>query len=381
MKSINKIFLLLLLMGGVVMTFNACEKESTGTPSIDYIRVSNPESSDSLLVAAGQGQLVAIVGKNLQDAVQVWFNDQASKLTPTYITNNTILVRVPSEIPLEINNQIKIVFKNGYTLYHDFEVEISKPYLASMVCEFVNDGDVATIRGNFFYAPVEVYLSDGTPVEIVSLEDKEIQFLVPAGAAAGPVTVKTNFGVVESDFWFRDNRNVIIGSDPYEGWHDPNIVISNPGAGDPPKINGNYIRVQGTLGSWSWNEIASGDAGSMPSYSKNIPDDAILNPEKYNLKFEINTLKPYNNSMIRINAGIYESGEADNTNYQWAPPYDSKGKWQTVVIPFDEIVNSYSIKPRVNPNGYWTRLLIQGPGDLDADICFDTFRVVPKVNK
>lgn len=381
MKSINKIYLLLILVGGVAMAFNSCKKEVSGTPSIEYIRVTSPASSDSLLVRAGQGQLIAIVGNNLKDAVEVWFNDQQSRLTPTYITNTTVLVSVPNEIPKEINNTLKIVFKNGFILNYDFQVQISKPAVYSMVCEFVNDGDVAVIRGDFFYAPVTVTLSDGTEVEIVSLKDKEIQFTVPSGAAAGPITVKTNFGETKSNFWFKDNRNVIIGSDPYEGWHDPALVVYSPGAGDPPKINGNYIRVKKTISSWSWNEIASGDAGSMPSYSKNIPDDAILNPNKYNLKFEVNTLKPYNNSMIRINAGIYNSSEQDNTNYQWAPPYDTKGRWQTVVIPFETIVNSYAIKPRVNSDGYWTRLLIQGPGDLDADICFDTFRVVLKEDK
>jgi len=372
---------MLMLAGGMALALNSCKKDESGTPSIDYIRVTNPASSDSLLVGAGQGQLIAIMGNNLKNAVEVWFNDQKARLTPTYITNTTILASVPSDIPKEITNTLKIIFKNGFVLNYDFQVQISKPYVNSMACEFVNDGDVAVIRGDFFYAPVTVTLSDGTPVDIVSLKDKEIQFTVPAGAMAGPITVETNFGITKSNFWFRDNRNVIIGSDPYEGWHDPSLVVSNPGAGDPAKINGNYIRINKMISSWSWNELASGDAGSMPSYSKNIPDDAILNPDKYNLKFEINTLKPYNNSMIRINAGIYSSSEADNSNYQWAPPYDTKGKWQTVVIPFETIVNSYAIKPRVNPNGYWTRLLIQGPGDLDADICFDTFRVVPKEDK
>lgn len=381
MKSIDKILALLILIGGMAAVFTACEKETAGAPVIDYIRVTNPNSSDSLLVAAGQGQLIAIVGKNLGTAQEVWFNDQEARLTPTYITNTTILVQVPNEIPKEINNQLKIVFSNGYSLSHEFTIQISKPMVSSMVCEFVNDGDVAVIRGDFFYAPVTVTLSDGTPVEIVSLKDKEIQFAVPAGAVQGPITVKTNFGETKSDFWFRDNRNVIIASDPYEGWHDPGFVVSNPGAGDPPKINGNYVRVNKIIGSWAWTEVVSGDAASMPSYAKNIPDDAILNPDKYYLKFEINTLKPYNNSMIRINAGTYNSAEADNVNYQWKPPYDTKGKWQTVIIPFEDIINSYAIKPRPNPDGYWTRLLIQGPGDLDADICFDTFRVVPKIDK
>ncbi|HEY1023280.1 MAG TPA: glycan-binding surface protein, partial [Flavisolibacter sp.] len=260
-------------------------------------------------------------------------------------------------------------------------VQISKPTVSSMLSEFVNEGDVAVIRGNYFYEPLTVTFTGGVAGELVEVKDQEIQVRVPAGAQQGPITVKTNFGETKSNFWFRDNRNVFISSDPYEGWWNSGYVVTNPGAGDPPKINGNYIRVKKVLGNWSWNEIAGGDAGSMPNHSKKIPDEAILKPEDYNLKFEVNTLKPYNNSVIRINAGLYAHAEEDNSNYQWKPPYDTKGQWQTVVIPYDEVVASYAKKPRVNPAGYWTRLLIQGPGDLDADIAFDTFRIVPKVDK
>jgi hypothetical protein len=116
----------------------------------------------------------------------------------------------------------------------------------------------------------------------------------------------------------------------------------------------------------------------MPVHSKNIPDAAILKPEDYYLKFEVNTLKPYNASLIRINVAL---NSEDNNAYLWKPPFDTKGQWQTVIIPFEEVVASYAVKPTVNPAGYWSRLLIQGPGDLDADIAFDNFRVVPKVSK
>jgi hypothetical protein len=75
MKAFNKILFLLLLTVGVVSVFSSCKKdENTGTPSISYVRVTRPESSDSLLVGAGQGQLIAIVGNNLKDAVEIWFN-------------------------------------------------------------------------------------------------------------------------------------------------------------------------------------------------------------------------------------------------------------------------------------------------------------------
>jgi hypothetical protein len=381
MKAIHKSLMLLLAAFSVVSIYSSCQKDelpNDGEPRVRYVRVTRAQSSDSLLVGAGQGRLVAIIGENLQDAVEVWFNDRQASLTPTYITATSILVRVPEPIPVDITNMLTIVFANGKLLKHPFEVQISDPLLSSMVSEYVNEGDIATIRGNYFYAPVEVTFTGGAKGEIVSVKDQELQFRVPAGAQPGPITVSTNFGETESDFWFRDNRNIFISSDPYEGWWNSSYVVSNPGPGDPPKINGNYIRVKKSIGAWSWNEIAGGPATAMPNHSKRVPDAAILKPEDYNVKFEINTIKPYNNSTIRINLAL---NAEDNNAYQWKPPYDTKGKWETVVIPFETIVASYAVKPTINPNGYWTRLLIQGPGDLDADIAFDNFRIVPKVIK
>jgi hypothetical protein len=382
MKSINKILLTLLLFAGVTSIFIACDKDdeetgSGGTPSIDYVRITRPESSDSLLIGAGQGRLIAIVGKNLEGAVEVWFNDRQARLTPTYITSNSILVSVPNPIPMTITNKMKIVFANGFVLLYDFEVQISKPVVASMVSEFVNDGDVATIRGDFFYEPLTVKFENGMSGEIVSVTDLEIKFKVPAGAQPGRITVKTNFGETKSSFVFRDPRNHFIDSDPYEGWWNSSYVISNPGPTDPPKISGNYIRFKKVIGSWSWNELAGGPASAMPVHSKNIPDGAILKPEDYYLKFEVNTVKPYNGNLVKINFAL---NAEDNDAYKWNPPYDTKGQWQTVVIALEEIFATYRVRPTVNAAGYWSRILMgHAPGDLDADICFDNFRVVQKV--
>ena len=380
MKSINKILLVVLLLTGVTGIFISCDKDndsSTGTPSITYVRITRPQSSDSLLVGAGQGQLIAIVGKNLQDAVEVWFNDRQARLTPTYITNTSLLVSVPNPIPTIITNKMKIVFKNGFILFHDFVVEISEPWVASMVSEFVNDGDVATIRGDFFYEPLTVKFEGGLTGTIVSVTDQEIKVRVPAGAQPGRITVKTNFGETKSSFFFRDPRNHFIDSDPYEGWWNSTYVVSNPGPTDPPKISGNYIRFKKVIGSWSWNELAGGPASAMPVHSKNIPDAAILKPEDYYLKFEVNTIKPYNANLVKINVALLAE---DNDAYKWNPPYDTKGQWQTVVIPLEEVFASYRVRPTVSAAGYWSRILMgHAPGDLDADIAFDNFRVVPKV--
>src|SRR5829696_6634406 len=307
MRTFSKSILIFILALPLINTFTSCKKDNLpnyGEPRITYVRVTNPASSDSLLIGAAQGKLVAIMGENLGGAVEMWFNDQKASLNPTYITNTSILVSVPSQIPLSIDNKLKINFKDGKTLLYDFKVQISKPLLSSMVSEYVNAGDVATIRGDFFYAPLSVTFTGGATGELVSVTDKILQVRVPAGAQVGQITVKTNFGETKSNFWFRDNRNIFISSDPYEGWWNSSYVVTNPGAGDPPKINGNYIRVKKVLGAWSWNEIAGGPNTAMPVHSKNVPDAAILKPEDYNVKFEINTIKPYNAGIIRINVGL-----------------------------------------------------------------------------
>ena len=381
MKSVNKIFLLFVFAftSGV---FISCKKDSlpnNGEPRILYVRVTNPLSADSLLIGASQGRLIAIIGENLQDAQEIWFNDQKASLTPTYITSTSILVSVPSPIPKEITNKLKIIFSNGKVLLYDFKVQISEPTVSSMLSEFVLTGDVATIRGDFFYTPLTVTFTGGVKGELVKVEDKIITMRVPAGAQPGQITVTTNFGITKSNFWFRDNRNIFISSDPFTGWWNASYVVSNPGPADPPSINGNYIRFKKSIGAWTWNELAGGPPDAMGPISKNIPDEAILKPSDYNLKFEVNTVKPYNSNVLKINVGL--SKDFNNDNYKWNPPYDTKGQWQTVIIPFEEIAASYGAPLSVSPNGYYARLLFHGGGDLDADISFDNFRVVPKVLK
>ncbi|MCC8411272.1 glycan-binding surface protein [Mucilaginibacter sp. UR6-1] len=381
MKKIFKALILLIVAALTVSIYSSCSKNDNndgGTPTISYIRITDPNSSDSLLVSAGQGNLIAIVGTNLQNAREIWFNDRKAIVTTTYVTSTSILVSVPSEIPVDITNKIKIVFSDGKTLEHDFTVSIAEPQISYMDCEYVPAGEIATINGNYFYQPLTVTFTGGAEAEIESITDAVIKVRVPAGAQPGPITVKTNFGETKSDLFFRDNRNIILSSDPFTGWWNASFVVSSPGPDDPIAINGNYIRVKRVIGAWGWTEVAGGPPDAMGPISKNIPDAAILKPEDYNLKFEVNTVKPYNNNMIRFNFGL---SDFNNDAYLWNPPIDTKGKWQTITIPFDEYADSFASPLTVRPNGYYTRILLLGPGELDADISFDNFRVVPKVNK
>ncbi|MFT3935430.1 MAG: IPT/TIG domain-containing protein [Chitinophagaceae bacterium] len=230
MKNILKPVLWLIAVIGTAGIYASCTKDnSPAQPVIKYVRITNPASSDSLLVGAFQGGQIAIIGENLGDATEIWFNDQKAVLTPTYITNTTILVNVPNQIPKVITNKLKIVFSDGRVLLYDFKVLISEPVLKSMDCEYVATGNEATLRGDFFYEPLTVTFTGGVKGEITSITDKILKVRIPNGALPGQVTVKTNFGEVKSDFWFRDNRNIIISSDPFTGWWNNAYVVTNPG--------------------------------------------------------------------------------------------------------------------------------------------------------
>ena len=72
-----------------------------------------------------------------------------------------------------------------------------------------------------------------------------------------------------------------------------NYVVSNPGPTDPPLDQRKLYPDQKTIGAWAgpnWLVVLP----AMPVHSKTFLMHAILKPEDYNLKFEVNTLKPYN---------------------------------------------------------------------------------------
>jgi len=381
MKSINKILLICLVAVSTAGVYTSCTKDDsdTGTPTVKYVRITRPESSDSLLIGAGQGQLIAIIGENLKNAVQVWFNDQQARLTPTYITNTSLLVVVPTQIPIAVSNKIKIIFKNGTELLYDFQVQISKPVVSSMVSEFVNTGDVATIKGNYFYQPLTVKFAGGvTGTNVsVSADARQLNVTIPAGAQPGQITVTTNFGETKSNFWFRDNRNLLIHNDPWTGWWGQGNVVAGT---DPLAISGNFTRIKQNIGAWAWTEWIGGKEDALAT-SHNLPDAAVLKPDDYNLKFEINTLKPYNGNRIKIMIGQVNGPDPnwDTEPFYWEPPFNTGGKWQTVVIPFNEVVAHYVTNWGLRPQGYGVKVWFHGPGTVDADIAFDNLRVVPRI--
>jgi hypothetical protein len=86
-KYLNNKFLMTLtvvLIAVIGLSTNSCKKEVAGDPEIFYVRVTDPDRSDSLMIGAYMGHLIAIMGQNLGEVREIWFNDQKATLNPPY---------------------------------------------------------------------------------------------------------------------------------------------------------------------------------------------------------------------------------------------------------------------------------------------------------
>jgi hypothetical protein len=382
MKSYTQPILLLAILSLSVTLFH-CSKEESTKPFINYIRVTNPASSDSLLASAGQGQMIAIMGGNLSSVNQVWFNDQKSNLVPTFVTNTTVITRVPSQIPTVITNKMKLIFANGDSLLYDFSVDISKPLIDHVRSEYVNEGDSLFLYGNYFYTPLTVTFTGGAQGEVLTVasDAQSMAIKVPAGAQPGPITVTTNFGEKVSDFWFRDNRNIIASFDiPLVNWvwHLDAVVASDPQISN---INGKFLRVNKGLQTDAYLEVYEGslESGSdIAVDSKNIPEEAFVNPDNYTLKFEVNTLQSLTASNMRLYIGGANNSDLgtarSSTFYVWRPNLNTGGEWQTISIPWADV---YSANKQFayNSSGYAMAIIFVNTATYN--LAMDNLRVVP----
>lgn len=345
MKAFIK-YLTFLMLPVVLIGLMSCEKEddsqvSDGPPSVSYIRSTNPALSDSLLVGSFMGSLIAIVGDNLGDTRELWFNDQRATLNPTYVTKKSIIVSVPSTVPTVVTNKIRFVFGDGSELLHDFSVNVPAPTLTGIKCEYVPDGETVTLYGDFFFDPKVIFPGE-VEATVVSFTKTEIQATVPTGATPGQIVVKTTFGSAKSKFYFRDDRNIILDYDTklHETWTAP---ITN--TGNNPAMEecaGSYVFFKSAShGAWQWvNEMTM--QYWAPRGRGNVAVASGL-PSDLSLKFEANVPIEWKSVRMEIFFAPYSEDhgrDLPSTVFaRWRPwkdgPYKTDG-WETITIPLSE---------------------------------------------
>ena len=312
---------------------------------------------------------ICIVGENLRSITKMLFNDQEAKLVPSLITNNTLIVTVPSQIPGEVFNKIFMINNSNDTTTYDFKVLVPGPTINNMSNEWAKGGEQATIYGNYFVDDPNTPLTltiNGTKVDIEEFDISHLTFTVPDGLEEGPIEVSTVYGKKKAKFNYHDTTGMLFNDfgtyDAGEkstgltnhGWHAQKIVS------DENSLDGSYLQlgdVDIEDGTWADSDVSfeywPGDwDGTFTGVNSRLSDMvSFADFANMALKFEVNI--PSSNPWTNLSMQCIFSGDAqvtlptanntffNGTDYPrglWTPwsktgSYDTGGKWTTVTLP------------------------------------------------
>lgn len=440
-RYINWFFVAALAMMGCFMT--ACEDQpdkyeiADGVPTLKYVRSPLPEEADSLLVGAYLGNTVCLVGDNLRSIYELYFNDQKATLNTSYMTDHTVLVDIPKNIPEEVTNKIYMITKSGEKVDFDFNVMVPAPVVSSMSCEYAPAGSEAVLYGDYFVDDPNVPLTISMPgditvegEQITSITKTAIKFIVPVGAMQGNIRVKSIYGTGQSVFQYKDTRNILFDWDgKYEGalaagnsWNGDNekkgqILASVPPVDEkymvmgPATLSGGQWQTPGEYLMMYWPDPNATEGCvplyNLPQFKKMLEDYKI---EELALKFEVYvpTSNPWMAEGMQIRFTSLDEVSMSNQTQDyiwnddesheegkaprgvWVPweetgSYDTNNQWVTVTLKmseFNKLVSGLASDTEFTQDRFaGLSIFLRGGGvdgkECEPIICIDNIRVVP----
>lgn len=408
-------------------------KLSDGTPTIYYIRPASYSASDSLLVEAAPQTSICLVGSNLKSIQQMFFNDKKAVLNTSYITDNTLFVQIPSDIPDEVSDKIYMITQAHDTLTYDFHVVIPAPVVTAMKNEWVKVGEDAVITGQYFiddpnqpltvtFTGISNSISVKVPAEnFKSITRSQLVFTVPEGAEEGQIEVASVYGKGLSKFYFRDSRNLITNFDGAtdvvpQGW---NIAATYS---DVNGVDGKYVQLgpKETEGGWVeelklpfWCGNWNGDPMSITS-GPGIPLRNFLDFSDWqNMSFKMELYIPKSNpwsagamQILFVNYKQCANDSWQNNTYihtkadggldlpralyrpwETTGSFDTGDEWITVTIPLTDFVyndDGTKVSSTMSIESFDSFIIWPINGGVAGTTCtpifrYDNIRVVPNL--
>ena len=297
-------------------------------------------------------------------------------MNTSFITDNTLLVDIPKNIPSAVTDKIYMINGAGDTTTYDFHVIVPPPVVSSMSCEYAAAGDEVTITGDYFiqdpYKPLQITFNDGElPVtEIKSISKNSLTFIVPVGATSGRVYVESVYGKSKSQFVYKDTRNILFDFDGSHGgltaghgWR-PGRIRNNG-------IDGSYLYLGGAnmLGkvgaTWDeddfamnyWPEPSAGfpELSSITSF-KEFLDTCDINDMALKFECRVPASSPWSASALQMiftgnNNVTFQTANSQYYNADiprglWLPwqnsgSFNTGSHWTTVTIPLSAFNKTY----------------------------------------
>ena len=399
---------------------------TAGRPTVKYVRLTDPEKSDSLLDQAFMETTVCLVGDNLTSIHKLWFNDQQAILNTSLMTNHTLIVDIPGKIPQEVTNKIYMETRDGELCEYDFKVMVPAPVVVSMKNEWVAPGEEAVITGRYFVddpsSPLAITMPGNISVpydNITSITENEVHFIVPAECegTAGQVSLTTLYGTGRSPFYFHDNRGMIFDFDGVSPLNfTDNCWHGHAAIEDEYSLSGAYLQLgngTATMDDETWDDsnfFAEYWAGTWDQIYPASGQGMLIcdlvdftNWENMSLKFELQipSANSWNSSAMQIIFApgrlihIWEAGwdffngdpsvQAPRAMYRpWQSTpngeFNTGDEWITVTIPLTAFVynleGAATANPITGPDSFGSfQLCILGGGVNTEKECTPIFRI------
>jgi hypothetical protein len=184
-KKISSWILFAVLCISQQALFTSCSDDDSsggGVPEITGVRSCDPTKADSLFTKASPGQVIAIIGHNLNDALKVYINDQPVYFNPNMNTDHSIIVNVPTEkngfkltaFNSDLKDEIRVETTHG-TCTYSFKISAGYPILQRIAASYPREtGDEINVYGLNLTDIENAYFTSMTVEEIEALEGKEI---------------------------------------------------------------------------------------------------------------------------------------------------------------------------------------------------------------
>lgn len=309
------------------------DQANSGAPVITAVY----EVGDTLLanpITEGDaGQMVRIVGRNLNKPTRITFNTVEVDLSEVYTYSTSANVTIPQELSMEHRNQIEYTTAEG-TATFGFTVPFPQLSVSGLECEFTDAGDSVTITGRNFnyydFGTTSQVTLGGTALGLGSITNTSMKALVPAGTPDNStIQISWNDGTTGEAMTvalpFRPTQHLLYGdfSDVVPSIDGPITMNVEPDGsmGDGVSTLGNpHMHITGTFDAWAWNTI---------DLSRNMIDAGDLtNLDDYVLKFEVLTANDHPLTEASPLQFSFNWGES----YTWTPGdglgLNTHGQWR-----------------------------------------------------
>lgn len=184
----NRIYIMLaaLLANIALISLASCsdDENSGGQPVIECVRLTDPEKADSTFTDATVGQMILIQGRNLNNALNVYINNQDCYFNSNYNTSTHLIVTIPADlivrgmdenVPLEI----RIETTHG-TASYPFHVIAGYPSLEQYKADLelnadgipeMRPGQEVTLVGKLLHEIEHIYVADLDTVPLAEVTE------------------------------------------------------------------------------------------------------------------------------------------------------------------------------------------------------------------